>query len=121
MDTARYISRHEVPELNVSPDTRIYAGFGWLQLVKGAGRILGNLPIAAIREDAGMLRIEPVVAPKEVLEELRAYEQQSLCVCECCGEPGLLRYPGTKNGKPAGWHRVRCEAHANARTCPASL
>lgn len=121
MSSARYISPQDLPELNISENTRIYAGLGWLQLVKDARQILGDLPIAAIREDAGMLRIEPMSAPTEVLASLRTYEEQSLSVCECCGRPGALRYPGLKNGRPAGWHRVRCDDHVDVRTCPNNL
>lgn len=111
-----YISVGDLPGAKISPDARLYAGCGWLSLVREVMAIIGDSEITAIREDAGALRIELARTTPEQRSALRAIEERSLQVCEICGDPGELRYAGMKNGRPAGWHRTRCEKHVNTRT-----
>lgn len=112
-----YITREDLDGFNLSPDVRIYAGRGWLPLVLSAKPVVGNAVVVAVREDAGALRIElgsgGLLQRREWLAEL---QNASLSVCEICGAPGELRYEGLKNTRPAGWHRTRCNDHADVRT-----
>lgn len=112
-----YITREDLDGFNLSPDVRIYAGRGWLPLVLSAKPVVGNAIVVAVREDAGALRIElgsgGLPQRREWLAEL---QNASLSVCEICGAPGELRYEGLKNARPAGWHRTRCNDHADVRT-----
>nr|WP_298139184.1 hypothetical protein [uncultured Pseudomonas sp.] len=114
--THLYISAGDLPAAKLAADARLYAGGGWLSLVREAMGIIGGSEIAAIREDAGSLRIELVLSTPDQRSALREIEQRSLQVCEICGDPGELRYEGMRNGRPAGWHRTRCELHMNTRT-----
>lgn len=60
--THLYISTGDLPEAKQAADVRLYVGGGWLSLVREAMDIIGNSEIAAIREDAGRLRIELILA-----------------------------------------------------------
>lgn len=114
--THLYISAGNLPAAKLAADARLYAGGGWMSLVREAMDIIRNSEIAALREDAGRLRIELVLGTPNQRSALREIEQRSLQVCEICGDPGELRYEGMRNGRPVGWHRTRCEPHMNTRT-----
>jgi hypothetical protein len=114
--THLYISAGDLLAAKLAADARLYAGGGWLSLVREAMNVIGNSEIAAIREDAGSLRIELVLSTSDQRSALREIEQRSLQVCEICGDPGELRYEGMRNGRSTGWHRTRCEFHMNTRT-----
>jgi hypothetical protein len=60
--THLYISAGDLPAAELAADARLYAGGGWMSLVREAMDIIGNSEIAAIREDAGRLRIELVLS-----------------------------------------------------------
>jgi hypothetical protein len=111
-----YISAGDLPAAKLAADARLYAGGGWLPLVREAMVIIGDSKITGIREDAGSLRIELVLSTPDQRSALREIEQRSLQVCEICGDPGELRYEAIRSGRPAGWHRTRCELHMNTRT-----
>lgn len=111
-----YISAAELPAANLASDSRLYAGRGWLTLAHEAMTIIAGSEIAAIREDAGALRIELTRGTPEQRSVVREIEQRSLQVCEICGAAGELRYESLKNGRPSGWHRTRCEKHIDTRT-----
>ncbi|MFZ2318674.1 MAG: hypothetical protein WAW12_02270 [Pseudomonas sp.] len=111
-----YISAADLPAANLASNSRLYAGRGWLTLVHEAMIIIDGSEIVAIREDAGGLRIELTFGTPEQRSMIRGIEQRSLHVCEICGVAGELRYDGLVNGRPAGWHRARCEKHVDART-----
>lgn len=111
-----YIENTHIPTANLAPDARIYAGRGWLPLVREALTFIGDSTIMAIREDAGALRIELANATPEQRAALVEISQRSLTACEVCGELGLLRFEGVKAGIPAGWHRTRCDQHIDTRT-----
>lgn len=112
------ITPSDLPGANLAPTVRLSAGHGWLPLVIEALADLGSLQVLAIREDAGALVIETPRGSAAQRERLAALRAASLQVCELCGEPGELVYEGMKDGHPAGWHRTRCAAHRNWRTCP---
>ncbi|WP_289931056.1 hypothetical protein [Pseudomonas aeruginosa] len=116
-----YISATDLPGANLAPDTCLYAGRGWLALVREAMVIIGDSKIQAIREDSGALRVEVVYSTPEQRAALREIEQRSLQVCEICGAIGELRHDGLKNDRPAGWHRTRCEKHIKTRTNGATV
>lgn len=112
------ITPADLPGANLAANVRLSAGRGWLSLVREALADLEGLRILAIREDAGALVIDTTRcsdAQRGCLAEIRA---ASLYVCELCGLPGELVYEGLRNGHPAGWHRTRCAAHRDWRTCP---
>jgi hypothetical protein len=111
-----YIQKEDLASANFAPDARLYAGRGWLALVREAMSVIGTSTIQAIREDAGLLRIELSRPTPEQAQAIRAIEARSAHVCEICAEPGTLRFDGLKNGQPAGWHRIRCDQHVNDRT-----
>ena len=111
-----YISACDLPAAKLAADVRLYAGRGWLTLVREAMAIIGDSEIMSVREDAGALRIELARSTPEQRSALRKIEQRSLRICEICGDSGELCYDGLKNGRPAGWHRTRCEKHLNTRT-----
>jgi hypothetical protein len=111
-----YISACDLPAAKLAADVRLYAGRGWLALVREATAIIGDSEIMAIREDAGALRIELTPSTPEQRSALHEIEERSLRICEICGERGKLRYEGMNNGRRAGWHRTRCERHVNTRT-----
>lgn len=118
---ATIITAGDLPGVNLPADVRLTAGRGWLALVREALAAIGDSEIVAIREDAGALRIElahrrPGRSTPEQRAALREIAQRSLSVCEICGAGGRLRYDGLKAGRPAGWHRSRCDLHANTRT-----
>ncbi|MBV2133258.1 DUF2384 domain-containing protein [Pseudomonas sp. MAP12] len=115
------ITRADLPGANLAADVRLSAGRGWLPLVREALADLSDLKILAIREDAGALVIDTTrgsAAQRVRLAEIRA---ASLHVCELCGRRGELIYEGLKDGRPAGWHRTRCVAHREWRTCPPQM
>lgn len=112
-----YIEKTHLPATaNLASDARLYAGTGWLNLVREALALIGDSIIMAIREDSGALRVELANATPEQRSALVEISQRSLTVCEICGEPGLLRFEGVKAGIPAGWHRTRCDQHVDTRT-----
>lgn len=92
------ITPADLPGANLAADVRLSAGRGWLPLVREALADLEGLRILAIREDAGAL----------VIDTTRCSDAQR----------GELVYDGVKDGHPAGWHRTRCVAHRDWRTCP---
>lgn len=113
-----YITPEDLAGFKLSPDVRIYAGRGWLSLVLSAKPVIGDSVVVAVREDAGALRIELgryLPLQRAWLGEL---ETASRSVCEICGAPGVLRYEGLNNGRPVGWHRTRCDGHAETKTAP---
>lgn len=115
------ITPADLPGADLAVDVRLSAGRGWLSLVREALADLEGLKILAVREDAGALIIDTTrcsAAQRERLAEIRA---ASLHVCELCGLPGELVYEGTKDGRPAGWHRTRCAVHRDWRTCPPQI
>lgn len=111
-----YITREDLAAFTLALDVRIYAGRGWLPLVLSAKTIIGDSVVAAVREDAGALRIELNRCSPPQREWLAEVEAASRMVCEICGKPGQLRFEGLKNGQPAGWHRTRCDEHIDAHT-----
>jgi hypothetical protein len=111
-----YIQKDDLPTASFTLDARLYAGQGWLNLVREAMAVIGSSPIQSIREDAGLLRIELGRPTPEQIETIREIQARSAHVCEICGDPGILRYEGLKNDKPAGWHRTRCDQHVDERT-----
>lgn len=111
-----YIQKEDLPAASFAPDARLYAGDGWLALAREAMAVIGSSLIHAIREDAGLLRIELGRPTPEQCETIREIQTRSAHVCEICGEPGSLRFEGLKNGQPAGWHRTRCDLHTDTRT-----
>ncbi|MDA7087670.1 exonuclease domain-containing protein [Pseudomonas sp. SA3-5] len=111
-----YIQKADIPKAYIAPDALMYAGAGWLALVREALAVIDSSEIVAIREDSGALRIELACSTPEQRYALTEIAKRSLAVCEICGDAGELRFDGLKNGHPAGWHRVRCEAHANTKT-----
>ena len=117
-----YIQKSDLPTANLDSAARLYAGRGWLSLVREALALISDSTIImAIREDAGALRIElayrrPGRSTPEQRAALREIAERSLSVCEICGAGGRLRYDGLKAGRPAGWHRSRCDLHVNTRT-----
>jgi hypothetical protein len=111
-----YIKKTDLPTANIADDARLYAGRGWIALVQEAVTVICSAQIRAIREDAGLLRIELANATTEQRAQVKAIEAKSASMCEICGEPGSLRWEGLKDGKPAGWHRVRCDLHVFTRT-----
>ncbi|MDU9390984.1 hypothetical protein [Pseudomonas sp. zfem002] len=110
-----YITREDLAAFTLALDVRIYAGRGWLPLVLSAKTIIGDSVVAAVREDAGALRIELNRCSPPQREWLAEVEAASRMVCEICGKPGQLRFEGLKNGQPAGWHRTRCDEHIDDR------
>lgn len=111
-----HIENTHIPTANLAPDARIYAGRGWLPLVREALTFIGDSTIMAIREDAGALRIELANPTPEQRAALVEISQRSLTACEVCGELGLLRFEGLKAGIPTGWHRTRCDQHVDKST-----
>ena len=111
-----YIQKEDLPGANFAHDARLYAGHGWLNLVRQAMEVIGSSPIHAIREDAGLLRIELGRPTPEQRETIREIQVRSAHVCEICGASGSLRFEGLKKGQPAGWHRTRCDEHVDTRT-----
>ncbi|MEE1870134.1 hypothetical protein V0R47_00710 [Pseudomonas aeruginosa] len=116
MQQGYYITREDLDGFRLSPDVRIYAGRGWLPLVLSAKPVVGDAVVVAIREDAGALRIELGRYSPHQQASLKELESASRSICEVCGSPGELRYDGVKNARPAGWHRTRCDEHADVRT-----
>ena len=110
------ISAADLPAANLASNSRLYAGCGWLTLVHETMITIGGSEIVAIREDAGGLRIELRFGTPEQQSMMREIEQRSRHVYEICGVAGELRYDGLVNGRPAGWHRARCEKHVDTRT-----
>ena len=111
-----YISKSDLPGANIDDDARLYAGRGWLPLVIEAMPDIGTALICAIREDSGLLRIELASTYTEMRKKaIQLAQAKSATICEICGEPGHLRHE-LKNGKPAGWHRTRCDQHIDTRT-----
>jgi hypothetical protein len=111
-----YISKSDLPNANFTDHPRLYAGKGWLPLVLEAMPDIGTALICAIREDSGLLRIELASTYTSMRKEaIQLAEEKSAKTCEICGEPGHLRHE-LKNGKPAGWHRTRCDQHIDTRT-----
>ncbi|AWS88553.1 hypothetical protein ACKWWR_005778 [Pseudomonas aeruginosa] len=116
MKQGYYITREDLDGFKLSPDVRIYAGRGWLPLVLSAKPVVSDAIVVAVREDAGALRIELNRCSPPQREWLAEVEAASRMVCEICGEPGQLRFEGLKNGRPAGWHRTRCDEHIDTHT-----
>lgn len=111
------ITPADLPGADLAMDVRLSAGRGWLPLILEALANLEGLKILAIREDAGALVIDTTrcsVAQRGRLAEIRA---ASLHFCELCGQAGELIYEMDKAGRPVGWHRTRCPAHRDWRTC----
>lgn len=111
------ITPEDLPGANLATDVRLSAGRGWLPLIREALADLDGLKILAIREDAGALVIDTTrcsAAQRGRLAEIRA---ASLHFCELCGQAGELIYEMDKAGRPVGWHRTRCPAHRDWRTC----
>lgn len=114
----RYITPKDLAGFEISPDVRIYAGRGWLPLVLSARLVIADAIVVAVREDAGALRIELSRSTPQQRAWLLELQSASLKICEICGAPGSLRYEGLQDGRPAGWHRTRCDEHAETRTAP---
>lgn len=112
------ITPEDLPGANLATDVRLSAGRGWLPLMREALPELANLKILAIREDAGALVIDTTRCTEAQRVRLAEVRGASLHVCELCGQAGELVYEGLKDGRPAGWHRTRCPAHRDWRTCP---
>lgn len=110
-----YISKSDLTTANFDDDARLYAGRGWLPLVIEAMPGIGNALIRAIREDAGLLRIEVGRYTPTCKQAIELAQEKSAKTCEICGEPGSLHHE-LKNDKPAGWHRTRCDQHIDTRT-----
>lgn len=110
-----YIQKTDLPNANITDDARLYAGKGWLALVREALKSIGAAQITAIREDSGLLRIELANASDSARSAVKLIQLKSANVCEICGAPGSLRHE-LKGGKPAGWHRTRCADHIDTRT-----
>lgn len=113
------ITPADLPRAGLAADVRLSAGRGWLPLVREALATLGDLKkILAIREDAGALVIDTTRCSEAQRVRLAEIRAASLHVCELCGQGGELFYEGTKDGRPAGWHRTRCAVHRDWRTYP---
>ena len=111
-----YIQKSDLPNANFTDRPRLYAGRGWLPLVIEAMPHIGTALICAIREDSGLLRIELASTYTDMRKQaIQLAQEKSAHICEICGEPGSLRHE-LKNGKPAGWHRTRCDQHIDTRT-----
>ncbi len=111
-----YIQKSDLPGANFDEEVRLYAGRGWLSLVQEAMPGIGNALIRSVREDAGLLRIEVGrMYTSTCKEAIELAQEKSATICEICGEPGSLRHD-EKAGKPAGWHRTRCDQHIDTRT-----
>lgn len=113
---SKVITSADLPTANLGSTVRLYAGRGWLSLVREALAFIGDSTIMAIREGAGALSIELANVTPEQRAALIEISQRSLAVCELCGERGQLRFDGLKDGIPAGWHRTRCDQHIDTRT-----
>lgn len=113
-----YITPEDLAAFTLAPEVRIYAGHGWLPLVSSAKPVIGDSVVVAVREDAGALRIELSRSTPQQRAGLLELQSASLKICEICGAPGSLRYEGLQDGRPAGWHRTRCDEHAETRTAP---
>lgn len=112
------ITPADLPGADLAADVRLSVGRGWLPLILNTLPELVDLKILAIREDAGALVIDTTRGSEAQRERLAKIRAASLHVCELCGLPGELVYEGTKDGRPLGWHRTRCVAHRDWRTCP---
>lgn len=112
------ITPADLPGADLAADVRLSVGRGWLPLILNTLPELVDLKILAIREDAGALVIDTTRGSEAQRERLDKIRAASLHVCELCGLPGELVYEGTKDGRPLGWHRTRCVAHRDWRTCP---
>lgn len=112
------ITRADLPGADLATDVRLSAGRGWLPLILEALDDLEGLKIQAIREEAGALVIDTTRSSAALRERLAEIRAASLHVCELCGLPGDLFCEENKDGRPAGWHRTRCAAHRDWRTCP---
>lgn len=113
--TNTYIQKSDLPTANFTDLARLYAGKGWLSLVQEAMPDIGTALICAIREDSGLLRIELASTYTDMRKQaIQLAQLKSAKTCEICGEPGSLRHE-LKNGKPAGWHRTRCDQHIDTR------
>ncbi len=111
-----YIQKSDLPTANFTDHPRLYAGRGWLPLIQEAMPDIGTALICAIREDSGLLRIELASTYTDMRKKaIELAQAKSATICEICGEPGSLRHE-LKNGKPAGWHRTRCDQHIDTRT-----
>lgn len=111
-----YISKSDLPSANFTDHPRLYAGRGWLPLIQEAMPDIGTALICAIREDSGLLRIELASTYTSMRKDaIELAQEKSARICEICGEPGSLRHD-EKAGKPAGWHRTRCDQHIDTRT-----
>ena len=111
-----YIQKSDLPTANFTDHPRLYAGRGWLPLVLEAMPNIGTALICAIREDSGLLRIELASTYTAMRKQvIQLAQEKSAKTCEICGEPGSLRHD-EKAGKPAGWHRTRCDQHIDTRT-----
>lgn len=115
------ITPADLPGAGLVADVRLSVGRGWLPLVREALAELGDLKILAIREDAGALVIDTTRGSAAQRVRLAEIREASLHLCELCGLPGELVYEGTKDGRPAGWHRTRCVEHRDWRTCPPQI
>lgn len=111
-----YIARDDLAAFTLASNVRIYAGCGWLPLVLSAKPIIGDSVVVAVREDVGGLRIELGSSTPQQRTWLAELGAASLSICEVCGVHGELRYEGFKDGRPAGWHRTRCDDHIDVRT-----
>lgn len=110
-----YIQKTDLPNANIADDARLCAGEGWIALVREVLENIGSATITAIREDAGLLRIELANATAEAKNFVKHIQLKSANVCEICGALGSLRHE-LKDGKPAGWLRPRCAEHIDTRT-----
>lgn len=97
----------DLPTANLSLQTQISAGRGWLDLVNKAVSIVAGEPILSVKEKAGTLAV--IVSTRDTVkrEQLDELRQASATICEICGEPGTLAH-----------HQTRCEDHQGWRTCP---
>lgn len=66
-----------------------------------------GVEIMQIKEKFGGLRFYVMQGSDELFDAINAAEEESLKLCELCGEPGSLR-------KTGGWLRTLCDRHAAA-------
>lgn len=84
-----------------------YLPIGWTKLVetllKDLTFVCPEIRVAQVKEKFGGLRFYADNCNKEANELITLAEQQSVLICDVCGEPGRLRSDG--------WLATKCDTH----------
>jgi hypothetical protein len=99
----------DIGESMTRKEAKQHIGKGWYGLIDKAFDMLpSSVLISDVKAKFGGLRIEITHADMNTLDAIEQLEEESLTICEICGEPG----EPTRNN--SGWIKTVCNKHRYA-------